>query len=124
MSFFFFKAGYFNKGITGKTLPYLRDRVRRLFVPYLTWGAIGFVLAFFWLSLFPEGIAKAIGKVQKFDWLENGFIFGNGPLWFLLSFFDFSNTVNEVLSLWLEILTVDTACKLCNLWVRDTCRTA
>ena len=87
MSFFFFKAGYFNKGITGKTLPYLRDRVRRLFVPYLSWGAIGFVLAFFWLSLFPEGIAKAIGKVQKFDWLENGFIFGNGPLWFLLSFF-------------------------------------
>ena len=87
MSFFFFKAGYFNKGITGKTLPYLRDRIRRLFVPYLSWGIIGFVLAFFWLSLFPEGIAKAIGKVQKFDWFENGLTFGNGPLWFLLSFF-------------------------------------
>ena len=87
MSFFFFKAGYFNKGITGDTLPYLRDRIRRLFVPYLSWGAIGFVLAFFWLSFFPEGIAKAIGKVEKFNWLENGWTFGNGPLWFLLSFF-------------------------------------
>ena len=87
MSFFFFKAGYFNKGITGETLPYLRDRVRRLFVPYLSWGVIGFVLAFFWLCLFPEGIAKAIGKVQTFTWLESGLTFGNGPLWFLLSFF-------------------------------------
>jgi len=87
MSFFFFKAGYFNKGITGRTLPYLRDRIRRLFVPYISWGVIGFVLAFFWLSLFPEGIDKAIGKVEKFNWLENGLTFGNGPLWFLLSFF-------------------------------------
>ena len=87
MGFFFFKAGYFNKGITGETLPYLHDRVRRLFVPYLSWGIIGFVVAFFWLSLFPEGIAKAIGKVQTFTWLESGLTFGNGPLWFLLSFF-------------------------------------
>ena len=87
MSFFFFKAGYFNKGITGKTLPYLKDRIRRLFVPYLSWGIIGFVLAFFWLCLFPEHLDKAIGKVQKFTWLESGLTFGNGPLWFLLSFF-------------------------------------
>lgn len=87
MSFFFFKAGYFNKGITGKTLPYLRDRVRRLFVPYLSWGVIGFVLSFLWLSLFPEGIAKAIGKVQAFTWLQSGLTFGNAPMWFLLSFF-------------------------------------
>ena len=87
MSFFFFKAGYFNKGITGETLPYLRDRVRRLFVPYISWGIIGFLLAFFWLSLFPEGIAKAVGKVQSFTWLESGLTFGNSPLWFLLSFF-------------------------------------
>ncbi len=87
MSFFFFKAGFFNKGITGATLPYLKDRVRRLLVPYFSWGIIGFVLAFFWLSLFPEGLAKAVGKVAKFDWLGEGFTFGNSPLWFLLSFF-------------------------------------
>ena len=87
MSFFFFKAGYFNKGITGETLPYLRDRVRRLFVPYLSWGIIGFVLAFFWLCLFPEHLDKAIGKVQTFTWLQSGLTFGNAPMWFLLSFF-------------------------------------
>ena len=87
MSFFFFKAGYFNKGITGETLPYLRDRVRRLFVPYLSWGIIGFVLAFFWLCLFPEHLDKAIGKVQTFTWLKSGLTFGNAPMWFLLSFF-------------------------------------
>ena len=87
MSFFFFKAGYFNKGITGDTRSYLLDRVRRLFVPYVSWGLIGFILSFFWLCLFPEHLDKAIGKVRTFTWLESGLTFGNGPLWFLLSFF-------------------------------------
>ena len=87
MSFFFFKAGYFNKGITGKTLPYLRDRIRRLFVPYLSWGIIGGVIAFCWLCLFPEGVDKAITALGKFRWQVGGLTFGNSPLWFLLSFF-------------------------------------
>lgn len=87
MSFFFFKAGYFNKGITGKTLPYLRDRVRRLFVPYLSWGIIGGIIAFAWLCLFPEGPSRAFAALGKFRWLVGGLTFGNGPLWFLLSFF-------------------------------------
>ena len=87
MSFFFFKAGYFNKGITGKTLPYLRDRIRRLFVPYLSWGIIGGIIAFAWLCLFPEGSSKAFSELGKFRWLVGGLTFGNSPLWFLLSFF-------------------------------------
>ena len=87
MSFFFFKAGYFNKGITGKTLPYLRDRIRRLFVPYLSWGIIGGIIAFAWLCLFPEGPSKAFSELGKFRWLVGGLTFGNSPLWFLLSFF-------------------------------------
>ena len=87
MSFFFFKAGYFNKGITGETLPYLRDRIRRLFVPYLSWGIIGGVIAFFWLSLYPEGPVKAVAALSKFRWQIGGLTFGNSPLWFLLSFF-------------------------------------
>ena len=87
MSFFFFKAGYFNKGITGKTLPYLKDRVRRLFVPYLSWGIIGGVMAFCWLCLFPEGLSKAFAALAKFRWHVGGLTFGNSPLWFLLSFF-------------------------------------
>ena len=87
MSFFFFKAGYFNKGVTGKALPYLRERVRRLLFPYISWGIIGGVLAFFWLSLFPEGPSKAIAAVSEFRWYIGGLTFGNAPLWFLLSFF-------------------------------------
>ena len=87
MSFFFFKAGYFNKGITGKTLPYLRDRIRRLLVPYLSWGIIGGVMAFCWYCLYPEGTDKAMAAVGRFRWHVGGLTFGNGPLWFLLSFF-------------------------------------
>ena len=87
MCFFFFKAGYFNKGITGKTVPYLKDRIHRLLVPYLSWGIIGGAMAFFWLYLFPEGPSKAIAAVVKFRWYVGGLTFGNGPLWFLLSFF-------------------------------------
>ena len=87
MSFFFFKAGYFNKGITGKTLPYLHDRIHRLFVPYLSWGIIGGIMAFCWLCLYPEGPGKAFAAIGKFRWLVGGLTFGNSPLWFLLSFF-------------------------------------
>lgn len=87
MSFFFFKAGYFNKGITGETLPYLRDRIRRLFVPYLSWGIIGGVMTFCWFCLYPEGPAKAVAVLSKFRWQIGGLTFGNSPLWFLLSFF-------------------------------------
>lgn len=87
MSFFFFKAGFFNKGTAGGTISYLCDRFRRLLVPYLSWGFIGGALAFLWLCLFPERVDKALAAMGRFAWLENGFIFGNGPLWFLLSFF-------------------------------------
>lgn len=87
MSFFFFKAGYFNKGVTGRTVPYLRDRVRRLLVPYVSWGIIGGILAFGWLCLFPEGTDKALAALDKFRWHVGGLTFGNGPLWFLPSFF-------------------------------------
>ena len=87
MSFFFFKAGYFNKGITGETIPYLKDRIRRLFVPYISWGIIGGIMAFGWFCLSPEGPSKAIAAVAKYRWLVGGLTFGNSPLWFLLSFF-------------------------------------
>ena len=47
MSFFFFKAGYFNKGTSaGTDLEYLRDRSKRLLVPYLSAGSIGAVVYF------------------------------------------------------------------------------
>ena len=86
MSFFFFKAGYFNKGITGKTVPYLRDRFRRLLVPYLSWGALGMVLFCFKFCFLPDGFAKAMEEIGT-RWRWDGLSFGNVPLWFLLSFF-------------------------------------
>lgn len=87
MCFFFFKAGYFNKGVGGNAFAYLRDRFLRLLVPYFAWGIIGGLIAFCWLCLFPEGIHKALAGIAKFRWATNGFTFGNSPLWFLLSFF-------------------------------------
>lgn len=87
MSFFFFKAGYFNKGLKGNLLDYLHDRVRRLLVPYFSWGLIGGIVAFCWLCLFPEHLGKALAALGRFRWTVGGFTFGNGPLWFLLSFF-------------------------------------
>ena len=52
MSFFFFKAGYFNKGTNaGSDLGYLRDRSRRLLIPYLASGIIGAVVSFLLLIL-------------------------------------------------------------------------
>ena len=87
MSFFFFKAGYFNKGVTGKTSAYLHDRISRLLVPYISWGIIGAVLAFGWFCILPGGLDNALAMACKFRWWVGGLTFGNGPLWFLLSFF-------------------------------------
>ena len=47
MSFFFFKAGYFNKTVSGNTKAYLADKAKRLLIPYLTWGIIGNCIYFF-----------------------------------------------------------------------------
>lgn len=87
MSFFFFKAGYFNKGIQGKTWPYLKDRVKRLLVPYFVWGAIGSIVFFGFLLLFPDCFQKYY-RMLKWEhlWKESHF-WGNPPVWFLFSFF-------------------------------------
>ena len=44
MSFFFFKAGYFNKTVAGDSKAYLIDKSKHLLVPYLTCGSIGFLI--------------------------------------------------------------------------------
>ena len=49
MCFFFFKAGYFNKSVGGSTVAYIKDRSKRLLVPYFTCGMIGVVL--FWVFM-------------------------------------------------------------------------
>ena len=48
MSFFFFKAGSFCRGVGGGNRSYLLDRSKRLLAPYLSSGLIG-LLAYFTL---------------------------------------------------------------------------
>ncbi|MBQ7181890.1 MAG: acyltransferase [Bacteroidaceae bacterium] len=87
MSFFFFKAGYFNKGVRRPTRPYLWDRVRRLLVPYFCWGLIGNIVYFAYL---PKLLDRYHNPIEPLSWehiWRTGSFYGNSPTWFLLSFF-------------------------------------
>ena len=87
MSFFFFKAGYFNKGVRRPTRPYLQDRVRRLLVPYFCWGLIGNIVYFAYL---PKLLDRYHNPIEPLTWehiWRTGSFYGNSPTWFLLSFF-------------------------------------
>lgn len=88
MCFFFFKAGYFNKTVSGNSVEYCKDRVKRLLVPYISWSIIGAIifLGFIW---FVPGIYEP-GKMVEIKWShlwETSHTYGNGPCWFLMSFF-------------------------------------
>ncbi|MBQ7987685.1 MAG: acyltransferase [Bacteroidaceae bacterium] len=87
MSFFFFKAGYFNKGVSGATWPYLKDRVRRLLVPWATCGLLGNAVYFAFL---PRMIARYNKPIEPIEWShlwDTSSHYGNAPTWFLFSFF-------------------------------------
>ena len=87
MCFFFFKAGYFNRTTSGPTLPYLWDRTKRLFIPYITCGLIGNVL--FWLFMWLlEG--EYTRNPIRFLWIhvyKVSDFYGNAAMWFLFSFY-------------------------------------
>ena len=87
MSFFFFKAGYFNKGVTGRTLPYLRDRVKRLLIPWATCGLLGNAVYFAFLPKLVERYHKPIEPLEWEHIWETSSHYGNSPTWFLFSFF-------------------------------------
>ena len=88
MSFFFFKAGYFNKGITGKgTKDYLVDRTKRILIPYISSGLIGLAIYFAFLPFLLERYHKPIEPLAwEHIWQTSSF-YGNRPTWFLFSFF-------------------------------------
>lgn len=88
MSFFFFKAGYFNKGTSsGSDLDYLRDRTRRLLVPYLSSGIIGAAVYFSFYVHLTDRYHKFVEPLEwEHLWMKSGF-YGNSPIWFLFSFF-------------------------------------
>ena len=87
MSFFFFKAGYFNKGTGANDKEYFIDRCKRLLIPYLSAGCIGAAVYF---AFYPTLSAKYQGWVEPLQadhiWTNSSF-YGNGPVWFLFSFF-------------------------------------
>lgn len=87
MSFFFFKAGYFNKGVHGKTHEYCFDKFKRLMIPYFSWGAISAIIYITFITLFPTQLHRSVEAFHNFRWTVGGFTLGNRPLWFLLSFF-------------------------------------
>ena len=88
MSFFFFKAGFFNKGASsGTDMDYLKDRSKRLLVPYVTSGVIGLVVYFSFYFPLVDRYKKFVEPLEwSHIWMKSGF-YGNSPIWFLFSFF-------------------------------------
>lgn len=87
MSFFFFKAGYFNKGVMGDHKTYVLDRTKRLLVPYMTAGLIGFLI---YMAFMPFLINRYHHPVEPLSWdhiWTQSQVYGNAPVWFLFSFY-------------------------------------
>lgn len=87
MSFFFFKAGYFNKSVTGDTLTYLKDKSKRLLVPYVSTGLIGCAVYFAFMPLMIHRYHKPIEPLAWSHIWNTSSFYGNQPTWFLFSFF-------------------------------------
>ena len=104
MSFFFFKAGYFNKGTSaGSDLEYLRDRSRRLLIPYLMSGLIGAAVYFSFYFPLVDRYKKFVEPLEwSHVWMKSGF-YGNSPIWFLFSFF----------TVYMMVRYIDKARRLC-----------
>ena len=88
MSFFFFKAGYFNKTTAGDSREYVKDRTKRLLVPYVSWTLIGNAVFFGMMLINLPMFEPFLRKRLSWDhlWLYSR-PYGNAPLWFLFSFY-------------------------------------
>ena len=87
MSFFFFKAGYFNKTISGNSKQYCIDKVKRLLVPYVVWGLIGNVIVFVFAAFILDPKSTVVQTLSWEHVYRTSAFYGNGPTWFLFSFF-------------------------------------
>ena len=87
MSFFFFKAGYFNKGVQGNSRAYCWDKFRRMMIPYFSWAAISAGICLFFMLAFPGKFPGTEHSFHHFRLWIGGFTWGNSPLWFLPCFF-------------------------------------
>ena len=88
MSFFFFKAGYFNKSVTAMpSKAYVLDKAKRLFLPFLAAGTIGNLIYFALQIPVYNKYHHLIPRIQVEHIWENSGFYGNPPVWFLFSFF-------------------------------------
>lgn len=86
MCFFFFKAGYFNKTVSGDTRAYILDKSKRLLIPYACWGLISFI---HYAAFIPFEIDRYKHPIDPMEWnhlWDTSAVWGNIPLWFLFSF--------------------------------------
>lgn len=87
MCFFFFKAGYFNKTVSGNSREFILDKAKRLLIPYFIWGAIGATVYFAFIPFEMQKFGHTIEKMEwSHLWMTSSF-WGNEPTWFLFSFF-------------------------------------
>lgn len=87
MSFFFFKAGYFNKTVSGNSIAYIKDKAKRLLIPYFAWGAIGSIIYFGFLYGCPAHFEMMKNRLSWWHVYEVSHFYGDPPCWFLMSFF-------------------------------------
>lgn len=87
MSFFFFKAGYFNKTMSGNSRQYCIDKAKRLMIPYFAWGGIGSIVFFSFQPFLINRFGHPIGNLSWEHIWKFSYFYGNTPCWFLASFF-------------------------------------
>lgn len=87
MSFFFFKAGYFNKTVAGDSRAFITGKAKSLMIPYFVWGFIGSCIYMLFVIFFLSAKNHYV-KAVTWDhlWTTSGW-HGNYPVWFLFCFF-------------------------------------
>lgn len=87
MSFFFFKSGYFNKGLQGDTMAYVMDKAKRLLIPYISSCILGDLIYFAFVPILVNRYGHPVEPLEWSMLWERGGSLGNYPNWFLFSFF-------------------------------------
>lgn len=85
MPWFFFKSGMFHKNYTLRDV--IKKNFKKLVIPFIVFSFIGYVI--YCLNLYVDGdtnwIRYTLSPIKEFILL--GAIYGNAPLWFLLSLY-------------------------------------
>lgn len=87
MSFFFFKAGYFNKTVAGDSKGFIIGKFKSLMVPYFVWGAVGSAIYLFFCAFILPPQNHLVRALNWQHLWETSAWYGNSPTWFLFCFF-------------------------------------